>query len=315
MVVDSAIAMAFDRKSLVIPDHTEFEERVIKTKGDVVIGDRSMLHFGIHTDGRIFIGEHAVIDGSLQATDDVRVDIFSNIGGDILTEGNTYLGEKVKVKGRLSLKGDLDVGDSVEIDSGFEAKGWINIRSPIPVVIYIFIYLMQLLKMGHSEEIERLLEELEENNGETIPISETFLFIPNNCIMGAQKSQADYNLYVGKHCKVLGNFSLKGTVFVDEESELCGSVNTTGNIWLGKNTTIQGKVSTSGVVHISENVHVGGDVRAERIELAKSAVVDGTLHAKDGISFLDSSKKQAEKKVQRFESNTDVVDEVTNLLE
>jgi hypothetical protein len=47
--------------------------------------------------------------------------------------------------------------------------------------------------MGHSEEIERILSEIEENDGDTIPISETFLFIPNNSIIGVQKSKIDYN--------------------------------------------------------------------------------------------------------------------------
>ena len=188
--------MAFDRKTLVIPDNTKFEEKTIVTKGDVVIGDRCLIQFGIKTDGRIFVGEHVIIDGGLDSTKDIRVDIFSSIGGDVKCGGNVYFGEKVKIKGKLSLDGDLDVGDSVEIDKGFEAKGWINIRSPIPVVIYVFIYLLQLLKMGHSEEIDRILEEIEENEGDTIPISETFLFIPNNSIIGVQKSKVDYNLRV-----------------------------------------------------------------------------------------------------------------------
>ena len=157
MLCDIAISMAFDRKTLVIPDKTRFEEQIISTAGDVVIGDRSLLQFSIDTDGRIFIGEHVITGGNLKATKDVRIDIFSSIGGDIQSGGNVYLGEKVKVKGKLSLNGDLDVGDSVEIESGFEAKGWINIRSPIQTVIYIFIYMLQLLKMGHSEEIELLL--------------------------------------------------------------------------------------------------------------------------------------------------------------
>ena len=189
--------MVFDRKTLIIPNNTKFEEKTIITNGDVVIGDRCLIQFGIKTTGRIFIGGHVIIDGNLDATEDIRVDIFSNIGGSVISGGNVYFGEKCKIKGKLSLKGDLDVGDSVEIEKGFEAKGWINIRSPIPVVIYIFIYLMQLLKMGHSEEIDRILEEIEENEGDTIPISETFLFIPNNSIISVQKSKVDFNLHVG----------------------------------------------------------------------------------------------------------------------
>ena len=108
--------MVFDRKTLLIPDKTKFDECVLVTKGDVVIGDRCLIRFGLKTDGRIFIGEHVIIDGDLDATNDIRIDIFSSIGGAVKSGGNVYLGEKVKVKGKLSLKGDLDVGDSVEID-------------------------------------------------------------------------------------------------------------------------------------------------------------------------------------------------------
>ena len=307
--------MTFDRKTLVIPDKTKFEERVIITSGDVVIGDRSLLRFGIKTDGRIFAGEHTIIDGDLDATDDIRVDIFSNIGGNIISGGHAYLGEKVKVKGKLSLKGDLDVGDSVEIEEGFEAKGWINIRSPIPIVIYIFIYLSQLLKMGHSEEIERLLEELEENDGETIPISESFLFIPNGSIMGTQKSKIDYNLRVGKKCKILGNYDIKGNIYVDEESDVYGTLESTGDVFCGKKVKIHGNISSNGEIHIDEHVHIIGNVSGDSIYMAKTSTVDGTLFAKKGISFIDAAKKEITEKIKRFETDADVVDEVKEMLE
>ena len=307
--------MTFDRKTLVIPDKTRFEEQSISTKGDVVIGDRSLLQFNINTDGRIFIGEHVITGGCLNSTNDIRVDIFSSIGGDIQSGGNVYLGEKVKVKGKLSLKGDLDVGDSVEIESGFEAKGWINIRSPIPTVIYIFIYLLQLLKMGHSEEIERLLEELEQNDGETIPISESFLFIPNSSIIGLSKSQVDHNLHVGKECKILGNYDIKGNVYVDEKSNVYGSIKATEDVFCGKKVNIHGNISSKGVVNIHEDAVVLGNVSADEIFLSKNATVQGTLLAEKGISFIDSSKEGATEKVKRFENDADVVDEVKEMLE
>jgi len=307
--------MAFDRKTIVIPDKTKFEERTIITKGDVVIGDRCLLQFGIKTDGRIFIGEHVIIDGGLEATKDIRIDIFSSIGGDVKSGGNAYLGEKVKVKGKLSLKGDLDVGDSVEIEKGFEAKGWINIRSPIPIVIYIFIYLMQLLKMGHSEEIDRILEEMEENEGGTIPISEIFLFIPNNSIIGVQKSKLESNLRVGRECRILGNYDVKGNIFIGDESVVHGTLKSTGEVFCGKNVRVQGNIDSNGDVKIDEKVHVAGDISGSRIYLSKNASVNGTLLAKNGISFITPSKKyEVEEKVTRFESDADVVDEVDDML-
>jgi predicted acyltransferase (DUF342 family) len=307
--------MAFDRKTLVIPDKTKFEEKTIITTGDVVICDRCLIQFGIKTDGRIFVGEHVIIDGNLESTGDIRVDIFSNIGGNVKSGGNVYFGEKVKVKGKLSLNGDLDVGDSVEIDQGFEAKGWINIRSPIPVVIYIFIYLMQLLKMGHSEEIDRILSEIEENDGDTIPISETFLFIPSNSIIGVQKSKVDFNLRVGKKSKILGNFDIKGNIFIDNDSRIHGTLKSTGDFFSGKNVKINGNVDSNGAVRVEDKTLIAGNISGGKIYLSKTASVNGELFAKNGISFMSASQTKAEEKIERFKTNTDIIDEVDNLLE
>ena len=307
--------MTFDRRTLIIPENTKFEERTIVTKGDVVIGDRCLIQFGIKTDGRIFIGEHAIIDGGLDATEDIRADIFSTIGGDIKSGGNVYLGEKVKVKGKLSLRGDLDVGDSVEIEKGFEAKGWINIRSPIPVVIYMFIYLLQLLKMGHSEEVERILKEIEENNGDTIPISETFLFIPDSSIIGVQKSKVDYNLSVGKKSHLLGNYEVKGNVFVEANSVINGTLKSTGDIFCGEKTVIQGSIDSNGSVRLEDAVKIAGSVSGDKIYLPKTASVDGELFAKNGVSFTTPTETKVEEKIERFEKNLDVVDELGHMLE
>ena len=307
--------MTFDRKTMVIPDKTRFEEQLIITKGDVVIGDRSLLRFGVNTDGRIFVGEHAIIDGNLDATNDLRVDIFSTIGGNIQCGGNVYLGEKTRIKGKLSLKGDLDVGDSVDIDKGFEAKGWINIRSPVPVVIYIFVYLMQLLKMGRSEEIERILEELEQNEGETIPISESFLFIPNNSIISISNSKIEGSLQIGKECKLLGNYDVKGNISIDEKSEILGTIKATGNVFCQKKVKIHGNITCTGTVNITEQVQIIGNVTGEEIFLSKTASIQGTLLGKKGISFQDKVQEQTTEKVKRFESDVDVVDEVKEMLE
>jgi len=307
--------MVFDRKTLVIPDGTKFEEKMIVTKGDVVIGDRCLIRFGIKTDGRIFVGEHVIIDGDLESSKDIRADVFSSIGGNVKSGGDVYFGEKVKVKGKLSLEGDLDVGDSVEIEDGFEAKGWINIRSPIPVIIYIFIYLTQLLKMGHSEEIERILDEMEENNGDTIPISETFLFIPNNSIIGIQKSKVDYNIRIGKKSVLLGNYDIKGNAFIEKDTKITGTLRATGDIFCGSSTNITGNIESEADVKIEELTEVLGDISAEKIYLSKMANVNGELFAKKGITFTTNKNTNPTEKIKRFENNADVVDEVKDMLE
>lgn len=307
--------MAFDRKTLVIPDKTSFEEKTIKTTGDVVVGDRCLIHYGIQTDGRIFIGEHAIIDGRLSADQDIRVDIFSQLDGNVHSKGNVYLGEKVKVGGKLSLEGDLDVGDNVEIKEGFEANGWINIRSPIPTVIYVFIYLMQLLRLGHSEEIERILKELEENEGGTIPISEVFFFVPNESIIGVQKSRADCNMRIGKSCKILGNYQIDGDITVADKTVVHGSLSSTGDVSIGKQVRVEGDIHAKGDITVAGKSHVVGDMHGSTIQLSKDAVVDGTIKAKEGVSFESKARKNAKEKVKRFEENVDVAEEVGEMLE
>jgi len=307
--------MTFDRMTLIVPDNTKFDECNIITKGDVVIGNRCLLQFGIKTDGRIFIGEHVKIEGNLIANDDIRVDIFSSIVGNVRSERNIYLGEKVNVKGKLSLKGDLDVGDSVVIDQGFEARGWINIRSPIPVVIYIFIYLLQLLKMGHSEEIEKILKELEENNESTIAISEIFLFIPDNTTIGILKSKVDYNLNIGKKSILRGNFDVKGNVTIESDSVVHGSIISTGDFYCGKNTAVNGNIVSNNNVKIEEKSSIGGNISGNKIFLSKTASINGELFAKEGVSFISPSKIKMDEKVKRFETEANIVDEVKNILE
>lgn len=302
--------MTFDRRTLVIPNGSVFDEKTIVTEGDVIIGDRCLVQFGIKTDGRIFVGEHVVLDGDLEATKDIRIDIFTRIRGNITSAENVYLGEKVSVEGRLSLKGDLDVADSVDVKEGFEAKGWINIRSPIPVVIYIFIYLTQLLKMGHSEEIERILQEMEENNGDTIPISEVFLFVPNNSMIGVQKSKIDGNISVGKQCKLLGNYEAKGKVFVDEKTVVHGSLRSTDEIFCGKHVDIKGTVESSEDVRIDEHSRIQGDLKGETIHLAKTVTIDGTMYAKHGASFITPYDFKAAEKVRRFEEDIELIEPV-----
>jgi len=307
--------MTFDRKTLVIPDETKFEEKTIFTNGDVIVSDRSLIRFGIKTNGRIFVGEHVIIDGDIDSSKDIRIDTFSHIGGNVKSGGNVFLGEKVKIDGKLSLSGDLDVADSVSVNEGFEAKGWINIRSPIPIIIYIFIYLVQLLKMGHSEEIEKLLNEIEENNGETIPISDIFLFIPNNSIIGIQKAQIDSNLHIGKKSLIIGNYNVKGNIVIDDDVILFGSIKNSHNISCGKNINIHGNIDCNGEVRIDDNTLIVGDIFGDKIYISKFATIDGMLQANKGVSFLSVIENKTEDKIRRFESNLDKIEGLEDIME
>jgi len=309
--------MPFDRKTLVIPDGTRFEEQLIITDGDVdvVISDNAYTEFGFKTDGRIFVGERAQVKGDLISKGDLYIDMFSKIGGSVFSDGKVYLGDRVVIDGKLSVKGDLDVGDNVEIREGFEAKGWINIRSPIPLIIYIFIYLLQLLRLGKSEEIERILKELEEGDNRFIPISEVFLFIPDSAHLGMNYTKTSNNLLIGKTCKVTSNFHVPGMVNVGEGSEIFGSIRAGSDVVIGDRVEIHGNLLINGDLYLGENVRILGDIEGERVFIPRSSSVDGRLLARKGVVFERVDRKRMEEKLIRFVSGADVVDEIREALE
>lgn len=278
------VAMAFNKRTLVIPDSTTFEEHCIVAKGDIVVGDRCKVHYGLITQDRIFIGEMAKIFGNINANEEIRIDMFSQICGNINCQNDVYLGERVKVDGRVFVGKDLDIGENVEIKE-FSARGWINIRNPLPLVIYIFIYILELLRHGRSKEVEKILKELEKIEGnEELLISENFLFIPNNSLIGVHQTKIFGNAKIGNKCKVIGNLVISGSANIGDETEIYGSLSTNGNIAIGERTTIWGDVFCKGVLILKKQSRILGNIKAKRVEIFKNAFVNGEISA-DKIKF------------------------------
>lgn len=302
----------FDKKTLVIPDDTKFEEHTILTVGDVILGNHTRSDFGIITSGRVFAGEKVEIDGAVEAEGDVRLDLFSHVTGHVVAKGDVYLGEKCRIDGSLRLDGDLDVGDDVSIKDGFEAKGWINIRNPIPMVIYIFIYLMELLRLGQSEEVEKILKELEDQGEEEILIGDVYLYVPDGSSLGLTTSEVKGNLRIGAGCRVLGNYSVKGDVIIGRQTKLFGAVRGTGGLKLLPGSEVQGEVHMEGPIEIGEGCHVLGDLSGTSVQMHQSAIVDGTLNATEGVQFVTKVHEEMEEKVERFEAGQ--ADDIVDLL-
>jgi predicted acyltransferase (DUF342 family) len=89
----------------------------------------------------------------------------------------------------------------------------------------------------------------------------------------------------------------------------------TGIVFCQKKVKIHGNIDSSGDVKIEDETNIAGKISAEKIFLSKTSIINGELFAKNGISFKSPSKIQAEEKVERFEKDTDIVDEVDSLLE
>jgi len=301
--------MGFDKKTYIIPEGTTFDGNTVRVNGDIVLSNNCLMNFNIEGH-RLFAGERTVIEGDIQTDGDVRIDFFSKVAGSIVCGANAYVGEGTIINGRLSLSGDLDVGDNVEIQGGFTARGWINIRSPIPVVIYVLLYLFELIKRGHSEEVDRILKELDSTN-DMIVVAEHYLFLPQGSTVG-QESIINGSLQIGKDCTISGNHTVKGNVYVASGSTIHGSLKATGTVVIENDVNIVGNIEGKSVrIGLST---VGGSVSGTIISIFKNADIAGTVNATEGIQFFDETKKKMDAKLQRFEEDMDVVDEVSEML-
>jgi predicted acyltransferase (DUF342 family) len=300
--------MVFDRKILVIPDNVKYEEHNIVTSGDVVIGDRTEFGLGVITDGRIFVGEKAKISGSLSTTEDVRIDMWSEVIGDLKTDKSVFLADKVKVKGKLSVGQDLDISDSSEVEK-FEAKGWINVRSPISLFIYMYLYLLELMRQGKSQEVELILNELDEDE-EDIVISEIFTFVPNDSEVSLQQTSVKGHCSVGNNCRILGNYSVTGFMKIGNKTRFHGSIEAGRDVDIGSESEIVGSIISKGKVTIEGNTHIHGDIKAKNVELLKSAIVEGKIQAVEGVVFATPESRDIKTKVERFERGLDDLDAV-----
>lgn len=301
--------MAFDKRSLVIPDLTRFEEHTIVAPGDVILGNHTRVEFGLKTEARVFGGENARITGNVSAGGELRLDHFCRVEGDVDVKGNVYLGEKSRVEGKLAVGGDLDVGDDVAITKGFEAKGWINIRSPVPIVVYLFLYMLELLRLGKSDEVEKLLTELEDAR-EKIQVSERFLFLPDRSSLGLTRSTIQGNFFIGRECRILGNYTVRGNATLGPGSKLYGALRADGLVRVQGGSEVQGTVQSLGKILIGEGVRILGDVRGHEVEMFPSSQVDGKIVAPGGVKFTTQQSLAMDEKMERYTAgvNDDVVD-------
>lgn len=255
------------------------EEHNIVVDGDVIIGNHSNIKYGILTNSAI-LGERVELSGDLLCKSDVRIDIWSKIGGNVKTDAGAYLGEFVDIGGKLVVKGDLDIGNDVKINDGFEAKGWIVIRNPVPVIVYIFLYISELLRMGKDEEVEKALDELFEDETENLEFK--CLIVPNGSNISNDSIRVPSNTLIHNKCRLVGN--IRSTSFtMGDENILYGSIRTINDVEIGKNNVIHGNIVSRGNVHIGEKSHILGEINAYTILIHESARVDGVMRATEGI--------------------------------
>ncbi|MFB6124526.1 MAG: acyltransferase [Halanaeroarchaeum sp.] len=274
-------------EQLSIPDGTTVEEHDLVTEGDVLVGGQSTVEFGVRGQNLI-AGERVQFGGDIEVEGDCRLDMWCSVAGNALVGADAYLGERVQVDGRLVVGGDLDIGDDVQIDEGFEANGWIVIRNPMPTIVFFFVYLTHLLRLGEEEEAEELVEELtREEDAEPLQI-------PRSARVSDETWQVSTSATIGNECRLHGNVRAND-IDVGQDTNLFGSLRARGDIEIGRRTKIHGDVTTrGGDVVVAEDAMILGDVVGENVTIHQEADVDGTIRARGAMRLGREAVREPE---------------------
>lgn len=268
-------------EELSIPDGTTVEEHDVVVDGDVLVGGQSRVAFGVR--GRnVLAGERVTFGGDIEADGDCRLDVWCDVDGNVLVGSDAYLGERVHVDGRLMVSGDLDIGDDVTIDEGFEANGWIVIRNPMPTIVFYFIVLSQLLRLGEQEAAEGFAEML---SGEDDPTHEP-LVVPRGADISDDSWRVSTPARIGDDCRIHGNVRAE-SIDVGPGNNVFGSLRAREDITVGAGTRIHGDVTTrNGAVTIEAGARVLGDVAGRDLVIYEGAEVDGSLRARGAMKLV-----------------------------
>ncbi|HIJ07185.1 MAG: Acyltransferase-like protein [Methanomicrobiales archaeon 53_19] len=263
-------------KGCIVPDKTELQERILKAPGDVIVGDHSRIEYGI-SGYDVFIAESCTLKGDVIAEGDLRIGNFCDVDGNLVCDGDAFIGEGVMIRGKLSVAGNLDIGDNVMIEKGFDARGDIEVRNPMPVILYIFLYVLTMLRIDHEEEIDRFIEELCEDDAHP-------LMLPSKTVLDESRLQVQTSIMIGSGCRLHGQIrGEKATV--GSNSTLFGSIRTTDSIAVSSGSEIHGNVEARNDVIIEAYVRILGNVEGQRVTMDENATVEGVIKSVGGLTI------------------------------
>jgi len=261
-----------------LPDGTELQEHSIKTDRNIVVGEFCQIDYGLRG-ADVYVGESSKIREYIWAGGDVRIGNWCEIGSDVIAKADAYIGEGVKINGRLVVSGALDIGEKVEIKEGFEAKGDIEVRNPMPVFMFILIYLMTLLKIQNEKELDRILDELFSEDEEKMKVP---LMIPARSKLNMKLFAVPSTMKIGKKCRLHGNIRA-GSIDVQQDTVIFGSLRARNRITVVSGVTVHGNVESGSTVYVKKGAHILGDVVANSLVLHEGAKIDGTISAPHGM--------------------------------
>lgn len=267
-------------QELTVPDGTEVEEHDLVVEGNVIVGGQSTIGFGVRGDN-VIAGERTRFGGHIEAERDCRLDMWCSVADNVLVGRDAYLGERVHVDGQLVVGGDLDIGDDVTIEDGFEANGWIVIRNPMPTVVFLFVYLTHLLRIGEAEAADELAKEvLDPEAASSAPLT-----IPRGATITDDAWRVSTPATIGSNCRLHGNVRAS-SIEVGTETEIFGSVRASDDITVHAGSIIHGDVTTrNGTIAIDGDARILGDVSGDELQLDAAVDVDGTLRARGDMTL------------------------------
>jgi len=285
---------------LAIPDGTTVEEHDLVTDGDVIVGGQSTVEFGVRGNN-VIAGERVEFGGHIEAEEDCRLDMWSDVAEDVLVGRDAYLGERVHVGGELKVAGDLDIGDDVDIEDGFEANGWIVIRNPMPTIVFLVVYLSQLLRIGEEEAAEQLASQLvDAHDREDQPV-----VLPRGARVGDDSWRVSTPATIGDDCRLHGNIRA-ASLDVGAGTTVFGSLRAREGVTVGEGTEIKGDVTTrSGTARVEADAHVWGDISATDVELHEHAVVEGTIRVDGELTQIRDAMPDTDDADGAAETNGD----------
>jgi predicted acyltransferase (DUF342 family) len=280
--------MVFDTTVCHIPADTFLEEKNVRCKGDVVVGDRATFRRGIITEGRVFIGEFAEVRGDIVSIGDVRMDRGTRIKGNMTADENVYIGERAIVQGEVNVGRDLDIGEGAQLDpSSIESKGFINIRNPVSMIIYLLLYILERIRDEDSEGVESFLAGLEDDSdGETYILGTSFAFFPRACHMDSDTLIVPGDLKIGPGCTIVGDLVAEGSVEIERGVQVFGDVRSKGSLYVGENAVINGMVRSGGDVTVHHAARIGGDVHGHNVVVTSDTIIEGVLKGDAGVQVV-----------------------------
>lgn len=279
----AAMATAELFKKCILPDKTELQERILKTRNDILVGDHCDIGYGLYGND-VVVCEFCKLTGDVVAEGDLRIDNFCEINGTVICNGDAYLGEGVKVHGKLTVGGNLDIGDNVTIDKEFKALGDISIRNPMPVILYLLLYVMTMLHLDNEAEVEKTVNAIiSEANSEP-------LVLPPRTAMDLRYFSVSTPMEVGANCRLHGNIKAKA-ISLKNDVTLFGDIHVTRHVKIGERTAVHGDVVGQNI-RIECGADILGDVAGDKVWLHADALVSGIIRSPGGLTIGRFEKKK-----------------------